>query len=74
MQCSADLELVRIWSILPALELLPVGVNSWGGATPMQAKWIKLDLILNDQTLAAQLQVLAILQYYKAFPMGVQYD
>ena len=38
----------QVWSILHALELLPLdsccGVNSWGGAMPMQAKWIKLDL------------------------------
>ena len=42
-------KLDQVWSILPALELLPLhslrrGVNSGGGATPMQAQWIKLDL------------------------------
>ena len=37
-------ELDQVWSILPALELLPLNLNSWGGATPMQAKWIKPDL------------------------------
>ena len=41
----------QIWSILPALELLPLepqakgGLNNQGRATPMQVKWIKLDLI-----------------------------
>ena len=42
----------QVWSILPAVELLPLKAqakgrtdsNSWGGATPMQAKWSKLDL------------------------------
>ena len=44
----------QVWSISPALVLLPLdcsrrrpfacGVNSWGRATPMQAKWIELDL------------------------------
>ena len=38
-----------MWSILPALELLPLkcssrGVHSRRGASPMLAKWIKLDL------------------------------
>ena len=43
---------VALSVILPALELLPLdcvrpagGVNGRGGATPMQAKWIKLDVI-----------------------------
>ena len=40
----------QVWSILPAFELITLdsshrGVNSQGGATPMQAKWIKLDLL-----------------------------
>ena len=38
----------QVWSIWPALELLPLdcwrGVSNREGATPMQAKWIKLDL------------------------------
>ena len=38
----------QVWSTLPALELLPLDcsrrMNSPGAATPMQAKWIKLDL------------------------------
>mgnify|MGYP001801331270 CR=1 FL=1 len=43
------ISLDQVWSILPALELLPrdysrCGVNSQGRATQMQAKWIKLDL------------------------------
>ena len=38
----------QVWSILPVLELLFLdwarwGLTSWGGATQMQAKWIKLD-------------------------------
>ena len=35
---------VLFWSILPTLELLPCCVTTRGGATPMQAKLIKLDL------------------------------
>ena len=44
MPRRAYLDQVR--SILPALELIPLdcGVTSRGGATPMQAKWIELDL------------------------------
>ena len=40
------IRLDQIWFILPALELLPFdcGLNNRGGATPMQAKWIKLNL------------------------------
>ena len=38
----------QVWSILPVLELIFLdwsrcGLTSWGGATPIQAKWIKLD-------------------------------
>ena len=37
----------QVRSILLALELLPSNLlNSQEGATPMQAKWIKLDLVL----------------------------
>ena len=39
----------KVWSIMPALELLPFNwwrhsMISWGRATPMQAQWIKLVL------------------------------
>ena len=39
-------KLNQAWSILPALELLPLDCSrcSWAGATPIQAKRIKLDL------------------------------
>ena len=39
-----SISLDQVWSILPALGLLPLNSNSRGWATPMQAKWIKLDL------------------------------
>ena len=52
---QARSKLDQVWSILPELGLLLLdclcrssfacGVTSWGGVTPMQAKWIKLDLI-----------------------------
>ena len=40
-------DLNQVWSILPALGLLPstVGAAARGVANPMQAKWIKLNLI-----------------------------
>ena len=40
--CMASLD--QVWSILPPLKLLPLNCSRRGGATPMQAKWIKLDL------------------------------
>ena len=44
--CGKNIDLV--WSVLPALEVRPLDwsrcVNSWGEATSMQTKWIKLDL------------------------------
>ena len=36
----------QVGSILPASELLPFNCSCRGGATPMQAKWIKLDLLI----------------------------
>ena len=43
--CNVDLD--QAWSILPALELLPSSRRTVEGEqTPMQAKWIKLDLPL----------------------------
>ena len=41
-------ELDQVWSFLPVVELHPLDwspVTTRVGATPMQAKWIKLDLI-----------------------------
>ena len=36
----------QVWSNLPAVKLLPLKWNRiWAGATPMRAKWIKLDLL-----------------------------
>ena len=35
----------QVWSILAVLDWSHRGLTSWGGATPMQAKWIKLDLL-----------------------------
>ena len=43
--CVINQNLDQVWSILPALELLSLGVNSRGVAAPMQTKWIILDLI-----------------------------
>ena len=44
--------LIQVWSILPALELLSLDwsrrMTSRGGTTPMQAKWIKLDLVIHQ--------------------------
>ena len=56
---ALTLLLDQVWSILPALELVPLDhsyrrqkgnsfacdVNSRGGPTPMRAKWIKLDVL-----------------------------
>ena len=40
--CAWNLD--QVWSILPALELLPVNWSCSRGATPMYAKWFKHDL------------------------------
>ena len=43
---TGKITLDQILSILSTLELLPCGMNTWGGTAPMHAKWIKLDLRL----------------------------
>ena len=49
--CEHRLSLAQAWSILPALDLLPIDCShrkqkgsKTGGVTPMQAKWDKFDL------------------------------
>ena len=40
----------QVWSNLPAVKLLPLKWNRiWAGATPMRAKWIKLDLVWTNR-------------------------
>ena len=63
----------QVWSILPALELLPLhcsrGVISPGRATKMQAKWIKLDILVCSDKGKPEM-VLGLHQHYKNQMLG----
>ena len=71
---NQTLYLDQVWSILPTLELLPLncsrrcGVNSQGGATPMQSKWIKLDLRFTQVSMGFRVfSVLRVSRLYGMF-------
>ena len=65
----------QVWSTLPALELLPptvhTSVNSQGGATPMQANRIQLDL-LSEMAILGQSPYMAFQRFKKCWMFCLQ--